>query len=335
LRKWLIIGIWWFAGGCLWAQDAHWSQFNWSPLYLNPALTGNFDGRWRFVGNYRDQWRAVSRPYQTFAVSADARDFVNVRNLGLGMLFFHDIVGTSRYRTISAGLPVSYRIGLTRDSIHSIHLGVMPAFERQSIDPSALTFDDQYNGWRYDPNRQSAEVFAREVKSHFNINAGITYTFQRKKGWSFTAGYSLQNATKPKISYLNGASAIIGTRQNLHASAYLPLSMRWFLTPSAVYSTQITHREIVAGSEINLLFDGSRYRYRAIFVGAFTRFDDALIGSVGCYYNSWRAGVSYDVNYSPFIAATRYRGGFEVSVIYILRDILPGRENFKYCPVFL
>jgi hypothetical protein len=40
------------------AQDPHFSQFFASPLTLNPALTGKFDGVLRVAGNYRDQWPA-------------------------------------------------------------------------------------------------------------------------------------------------------------------------------------------------------------------------------------------------------------------------------------
>ena len=44
------------------AQDIHFSQYFNSPLSLNPAQTGNFDGNWRIVGNTRDQWRALNYP---------------------------------------------------------------------------------------------------------------------------------------------------------------------------------------------------------------------------------------------------------------------------------
>jgi len=38
------------------AQDPNFSQFFASPLTLNPALTGKFDGNFRLAGNYRNQW---------------------------------------------------------------------------------------------------------------------------------------------------------------------------------------------------------------------------------------------------------------------------------------
>ena len=39
------------------AQDIHFSQYYASPLTLNPALTGKFNGLWRVTGIYRDQFR--------------------------------------------------------------------------------------------------------------------------------------------------------------------------------------------------------------------------------------------------------------------------------------
>jgi hypothetical protein len=53
------------------AQDIHWSQFQSSPLNLNPALSGFFDGDYRFVLNHRNQWKSVTTPYNTFSGSID------------------------------------------------------------------------------------------------------------------------------------------------------------------------------------------------------------------------------------------------------------------------
>ena len=42
------------------AQDPNFSQFFASPLTLNPALTGKFDGVYRIAGNYRNQWPTIN-----------------------------------------------------------------------------------------------------------------------------------------------------------------------------------------------------------------------------------------------------------------------------------
>ena len=53
------------------AQDPSFSQFFASPLTLNPALTGKFNGDLRAAGNYRNQWPDVNRAYITSTVSVD------------------------------------------------------------------------------------------------------------------------------------------------------------------------------------------------------------------------------------------------------------------------
>ena len=56
------------------AQDPNFSQFFASPLTLNPALTGKFDGSVRVAGNYRNQWPTIENAFITKTVSLDFAD---------------------------------------------------------------------------------------------------------------------------------------------------------------------------------------------------------------------------------------------------------------------
>src|SRR4026208_572177 len=53
------------------AQDPNFSQFFASPLTLNPALTGKFNGLFRVAGNYRNQWPSISNAFITSTASVD------------------------------------------------------------------------------------------------------------------------------------------------------------------------------------------------------------------------------------------------------------------------
>ena len=53
-------------------QDPNFSQFFASPLTLNPALTGKFDGLYRIAGNYRNQWPTFNNAFTTASFSASA-----------------------------------------------------------------------------------------------------------------------------------------------------------------------------------------------------------------------------------------------------------------------
>ncbi|MEZ4924560.1 MAG: type IX secretion system membrane protein PorP/SprF [Crocinitomicaceae bacterium] len=91
-------------GGSALAQDIHFSQFYMNPVYLNPALTGNHDCNYRFSANQRSQWRSVSRPYNTIAMSAENRDGWILPGMYHGVNIFHDAAGDGNYRTIEFNL---------------------------------------------------------------------------------------------------------------------------------------------------------------------------------------------------------------------------------------
>ena len=69
------------------AQDPHFSQFFASPLTLNPALTGKFDGVVRVAGNYRNQWPAFNNVYTTYTASVDFA--IMKENLPVVSYFLH------------------------------------------------------------------------------------------------------------------------------------------------------------------------------------------------------------------------------------------------------
>ena len=81
------------------AQDRLFSQFYASPLTLNPALTGAFEGKFRVSSIYRDQWRkALDEPYQTFSSALDLRWRMGKEksrlkdHASVGVMFFQDKV---------------------------------------------------------------------------------------------------------------------------------------------------------------------------------------------------------------------------------------------------
>ena len=57
---------------CAHTQDANFSQFFSSPLTLNPANTGNFNGSLRLAGNFRNQWSSFNNAFSTTTFSVDA-----------------------------------------------------------------------------------------------------------------------------------------------------------------------------------------------------------------------------------------------------------------------
>ena len=48
------------------SQDAHYSQFFQSPLFLNAAFTGISNANFRVSGMYRSQWKNVDVPNENY-----------------------------------------------------------------------------------------------------------------------------------------------------------------------------------------------------------------------------------------------------------------------------
>jgi hypothetical protein len=71
MRKYLSVSLCLLLTLSLKAQDPHFSQFFSSPLTLNPAFTGKFDGSWRLAANHRDQWPSIPKAYVTSSASID------------------------------------------------------------------------------------------------------------------------------------------------------------------------------------------------------------------------------------------------------------------------
>lgn len=318
------------------AQDIHFSQFYDSPVNLNPATVGDFDGSYRFVGNFRRQWASISsNPFRTTSFSVDAHDFLKLRNLGLGVVFFQDIAGDSRLQNLRGNLALSYRIRLSKDSVHALAFGPKIGFNQYSLDYSNLRFGDQFNGHRYDPNLPTSQNFGAEKSIALPLGAGVLYSYQDKELREAKIGFGIDNISEQSKNFLFGGGGIIQRRYTAHAQIVFPFRPNWYAEPFALYMKQGVYQQFNIGSNVRYDMDPRKYNYRAVFAGASTRVGDAANLTAGLYYGAWKFGLSYDINYSRLTAASNYRGGAEIAVIYIMPAMLPKRVKYKYCPDYL
>lgn len=317
------------------AQDIHFSQFKMAPSNLNPALSGDFEGDYRFIGIHRNQWSSVSKPYSTFGVSADARSFMKVAPLGVGASFYHDIAGDSRYRTLQGAISASWRFYLSSDSSHRMAGGIRPRFEQKRISYEKLQFDNQYNGLYYDPSRSTGENFARRKRAYFDTDLGVRYRYKISPEKELRAGAALYNLFNPRQSFFDNSSIRRDRRVTLFANGRYPISKEVKLHPSAFLGLQGTYHELIFGSEGEYILKENMFSYRSVFAGLWYRTRDAGYVTAGMNYDQWRVGLSYDINVSQLQPASKGRGGFEVSVRYIMRELDRPNEPHKNCPTFL
>jgi type IX secretion system PorP/SprF family membrane protein len=321
-------------GFSLKAQDIHFSQFYYSPINLNPSLSGQFNGDYRIVFNHRSQWRSVTQPYKTFGVSADAANILakqNIQGVNAGFATIYDRTGDSKFTTFKMNLSGGYSKNLTSDSIHSVSIGLQTGITQRSINYDALSFDNQYNGYKYDPNLSSRETFANDGRIYPNLNLGFSYSFHPKARQRYTAGMSFFNLTSPKQSFFNDNSIRLDRRALFFVTTDFMITPEIDLMPGLQFQRQGKFSELLVGSNMRYRLDG----ITAITGGFWYRNKDATYVTAGLEYDNITVGVSYDFNISTLKPASNLRGGLEIAVIYIFRKFRPEIKYYKVCPNYI
>jgi type IX secretion system PorP/SprF family membrane protein len=317
------------------AQDIHFSQYYMNPIYLNPGLTGDFDGHWRFTGNQRTQWRSVSRPYNTIALSAENKEERILPGMYHAVNLFHDAAGDGNYRTTEFNFSTSYRIFLDNDSLHSVTPGLQFGVNHRSIDFSKLSFDNQFNGYYYDPTLPNYEPFGVSKRTGFNASVGVMYAYRPADRREVVAGIGWFNLPQNKQTMYADDLIKRDRRLVVHAKGNYDLNFEWDLQPGFILQFQGEYKEIVFGSNIRYVMVDKKGEYVAPYAGIWFRNRDAAYMVAGLYYNDWIAGISYDFNVSQLVPASNVRGGIEFSVQYVLHLFKPKDIIHRVCPDYL
>jgi type IX secretion system PorP/SprF family membrane protein len=318
------------------AQDIHFSQFNMSPLNLNPAFTGFYDGEYRFGANYRTQWRTVPVPYNTFSGMADLRKpFTKIQGdyTGIGFLFNNDISGDGHYGTTQLYIPLSYIKKIKNDSTLLLSFGLQPGISNIGFRTNKLTYDNQYDGDAYNPALSSGENYAQQARTYFDVNSGIAAQYLIKQRASVTAAFNFSHLTHPRVSYYKNDEI----RLDLKSAAYLnftyPVSLNLDLVTDVLFESQGKYRETVVGERVNYWINSKENQ--SVNAGLYYRTGDAVIARLGYEHKAWQFGMSYDVNTSGFKAATNKKGAIEFSLIYIFRKDKLFVPKKRVCPVYM
>ncbi|MFS8083968.1 MAG: PorP/SprF family type IX secretion system membrane protein [Ginsengibacter sp.] len=316
------------------AQDPHFSQFFSSPLTLNPALTGKFDGTLRVSGNYRNQWPAFNNVYTTSTISVDFHLLKNklpdYDTWGLGILALKDQAGGNILTNNYLGISTSYHKALDENGFQQIGIGFQGTYGQKRLDISKLNYEDMLTPFGFTGVTQ--EIYRNDNLniSYLDLNAGLLYSSSTSDQNNFYIGASMYHINRPRESF-KGGSWNISPRTTLSAGGYFPLSDIITLHTSGIYQVQNKATETVIGGALAAALDVESENPSNIYIGSWYRFNDAIIPYIGLEFAGLRIGATYDINTSSLKSGSQSRGGMEISLIYIKRPT--GYKGIP-CPKF-
>src|SRR5665213_368235 len=316
------------------AQDPHFSQFFASPLTLNPALTGKFDGTVRVAGNYRNQWPAFNNVFTTSTLSVDFGILKNKipenDTWGLGILALTGKAGGGILTNNYLGISTSYHKALDEDGFQQLGIGFQGTYGQKRLDNSKLYFEDQLTPFGFTGVTQ--DIFSTQNLNinYFDMNAGLLYTGSTNSSNNFYVGASMYHINRPRESF-KGGNWNIAPRTTISAGGYFPVSDILTLHTSGIYQVQNKATETTFGGALAAAIDPESTDPSNVYIGSWYRVNDAIIPYLGLEFSGFRIGATYDINTSSLKAGSESRGGMEISVIYIKR---PSGYKGIPCPKF-
>ena len=308
--------------------DPHFSQYYVYPAWLNPALTGAFDGEYRLSGIYRTQWGNISSPFSTPGFSFEA---TTDKNMNWGVSVLNQKAGSGGYNYTTAYCNFAYtgvRFGVNETK--RVVFGLQAGMIQRRFDRSKLTFGDQWNPISgYNPNNFTADVLLRNNSTVLDINAGVMYfDAQPGKKLNLFGGFAVSHLTQPVDKFSASGEEKIPMRYTLHGGFRWTLSDVFSVSPNLLYLKQGTADEKMIGAY-------GQYKARPeldLMLGVNYRFEDAISPFVGFAYKNLVLGASYDVNTSDLGKLANGANSFEISLSFIGRRRAQTPEVEFVCP---
>lgn len=334
MRAFFLMLVVLYAGNCI-AQDPHFSQFYSSPLTLNPAFTGKFDGDVRFAANYRNQWPTIDHAYETGTASIDfplLKKKISYRDTwGLGLMGYTDKSAAGAVKFNYFSMSTAFHKGLDEDGYTQIGAGFQATYSNMLINTSSLKFGDQLTPLGFTGVTNETFNGSQLKANYFDLNGGILFTTSSSDRNNWYAGVSVYHINRYRLQFTDTGYFLLSPRFTFHGGGYFPVGDKLTLHVNALYSTQAGAHETLLGGAFQIPVKDDPDNPVNFYAGAWMRFGDALIPYIGLEYGQFRLGSSYDINTSSLKAASQSRGGIELSLIYIFKQ--DGAKGIP-CPKF-
>jgi len=337
------------------AQDIHFSQYYASPLTLNPALCGKFDGFARVDGIYRGQYYGLSQSssiYRTPAISADFSLLKDVgmegNALGVGVSVVNDVQTSTatdgsnaqgKINTTSIALELAYTIQLMKTHPMQLSIGFEPSVTIKNTNGD-YEYPQAFNSQLvYQTGSPYNELLTQPKRTYFNLAYGLFFNHQPIEKLTYFLGFSMNNVARPQtdVIAINNSIGKLNFLFVLHGGLDIKVAPKWTIIPGFLYQNEAKANEanagITAGYDILDRDNKNGVRQKAtIYFGLWNRMGND-VGSafqyrnvtpkIGLDYRGFRVDFAYDISVGNIAADAKpvpgiYRPqAYELAISYI------------------
>lgn len=312
------------------AQDAHFTQLDKTISYLNPAMTGNFDGFAKITAQHRSQWINTGTAFTTSYMMGEMNFGKKKRGLksyaGLGAYFLNDIAGASKIGLRTGGISASGNVPLSVNQW--ISGGLNLSFNQRVIDLSNVTFLSQWDGTTLNPNQNSGENLNYSNDLYPDAGMGMAFNFQESsdaafnsKNFKFQAGISFQHLNRPKMNFTSLEQDRLAIKTLIHAHSSFGVTSVSNVELTVAQFFQGPHKETLIGTFLKTKLKEASH---------FTSLVSAQYMTIGTYFRTtmdvcpyfaldlgpFRMGIAYDLNFRN-VTRDSYRHSFEIQLAYL------------------
>lgn len=357
--KFYTLAILVLAAVSLQAQDIHFSQYYASPLTLNPALTGKFDGLYRINAIYRGQYYGVTQSnslYRTPALSVDfslLKDKMNGNALGVGLAVVNDQQnsGAGKISATTISLNLGYTLNLGKKKSTQLSVGFQPSYTLKRIGGD-FQFGEGFDGFlNYDKTSAGHETVANTGKKNFfNFSYGLFFNTHPIELLTFYAGFAMNNVARPNVAAISTTSTDkLPFRYIVHGGFEITPGTKWVIIPGFLYQNMAKANEGNVGLTVgyNLINNVEKDKKATIFLGLWNRIG-ADVNSPAAYrnitpkfgieYQRFRVNFAYDIDLGKMskdakTANTKLPQAYELALTYIgFGGKAPKENNFLFNP---
>jgi type IX secretion system PorP/SprF family membrane protein len=309
VRKTLLIIL--LTGCCTFiqAQDAVYSYYYGSPLYFNPAQTGDFKGDWRITFNFRDESRMQDFPYNVMSASYDTKIYPFNNELGLGVLLMHSRYPNEDGVSLS-GVMIStaYKLNIKN---HLIRTGLQLGYREKST--SELSFSEDYDRslaiYNSSPGLKIDQI-------DFNLGASWHYKFRKLEP---KVGVGLFHLSRPQNTFFENDSKE-PIRLTVSAQTKIDALEDISITPSIVVYSSSVFSSLSSG--VNAFYKITQSGpLKGMLVGVNYKTDfESTINAYSLYAGARIRRIDLVLGYDLIIGSgnssiTNF-GAFEINLIY-------------------